>query len=366
MNKSFILIFFIASFSACKEKKNDTAETTVQAPRNAFYVRTEPVENSQLGDVIHVTGIIESDTDAKPSFKTGGVIARTYVKEGDPVSKGQLLARLVMTEIDAQANQAQFALDKALRDQQRMENLYKDSIATLEQLQNATTAVEMAKKTLQIAKFNVAYSEIRSPISGKVVTQMLHEGEVTGPGVPVYLIMGVKQSDWKISAGLTDKNWSRVAAGNTAKITLDAYPGVVINGKVKRLSDVASPLSGTFDAEITVPSKDTRIAAGMLAHVEIMPKATGNYTVIPIEALVSSNGQQGVVFIPNNGHAEKRVIQIHQFDGERVAISSGLENVTQVITAGSSFLEDGDAIIVEENKDQSAVSGPQSAVESRK
>ena len=171
--------------------------------------------------------------------------------------------------------------------------------------------------------------------------------------------MGVKQSDWKIVAGLTDKNWSRVAKGSKAKITLDAYPGLVITGSVKRLSDVANPLSGTFDAEITVPSKDKRIAAGMLANVEIMPNASGEYTVIPIEALVSSNGQQGVVFIPNNGRAEKRVIQIHQFDGERVAISSGLENVTEVITAGSSFLEDGDEIIVEGSKEQSSVSSKQ-------
>ena len=359
MNKYYILIILFAGLSACQEKKKKVEETSVAAPLNAFYVRTATIAQGKLGDVIHVTGVIQSDTDAKPSFKTGGVIARTYVKEGDPVSKGQLLARLVMTEIDAQANQAQIALDKALRDQQRAENLYKDSIATLEQLQNATTAVEMAKKTLQITKFNVAYSEIRSPISGKVVTQMLHEGEVTGPGVPVYLIMGVKQSDWKIVAGLTDKNWSRVAKGSKAKITLDAYPGLVITGSVKRLSDVANPLSGTFDAEITVPSKDKRIAAGMLANVEIVPNATGEYTVIPIEALVSSNGQQGVVFIPNNGRAEKRVIQIHQFDGERVAISSGLENVTEVITAGSSFLEDGDEIIVEGSKEQSSVSSKQ-------
>ncbi len=113
-----------------------------------------------LDDVIHVTGVVQSDTEAKPSFKTGGVIARTYVEEGDYVSKGQLLAQLNMTEIDAQATQAKFAVEKAMRDQQRVENLYRDSIATLEQFQNAGTAVEMAKKSLQIAEFNVAYSQM--------------------------------------------------------------------------------------------------------------------------------------------------------------------------------------------------------------
>ena len=346
----FLPILLLPILVACNKDKPESENKSVapDIPSTAFYVRTAPIENSQLSDAIHITGIIQSDSDAKPSFKTGGVIANTYVKEGDAVRKGQLLAKLNMTEIEAQATQAQFALDKAKRDQQRVQNLYADSIVTLEQLQNASTAVDIAQKTLQIAQFNVAYSEVRSPIEGKIVTQMLHEGEIAAPGLPVYFIMGVKPSDWKLVAGLTDKNWSRVSTGNKAKISLDAYPELEITGTVKRLSDVANPLSGTFDAEITIPAKDKRIAAGMLAHVEIIPATGKAYPVIPIEALVSSNGQSGVVYVPNNGHAEKRVVHIQQFDGERVAILSGLENATEVITAGSGFLENGDAIISEE------------------
>jgi RND family efflux transporter MFP subunit len=294
-----------------------------------------------------VTGVIQSDTEARPSFKTGGVIGKTYVKEGDRVRKGQLLARLIMTEIEAQATQAKFAVEKAERDLTRAQNLYNDSIATLEQLQNATTAVDMAKKTLQIAQFNVAYSEVRSPIDGKVVQQLQREGEIVGPGMPIYYIIGDRQSDWKLVAGLTDRNWGRTRVGNPATIKLDAYPDLTLEGKVKRLSDVANPLSGTFDAEISIPSKDKRIAAGMLAHVEITPAAGNPFPVIPIEALVSSNGESGKVFVPVNGKAEKRTVRIHQFDGEYVSISAGLEGVTQVITAGSEFLEDGDMIIIE-------------------
>jgi RND family efflux transporter MFP subunit len=269
------------------------------------------------------------------------------VKEGDLVRKGQLLAQLDMTEIEAQATQAKFAVEKAMRDRQRVENLYRDSIATLEQYQNAGTAVDMAKKSLQIAEFNVAYSQIRSPIEGKVIKQLMEEGEITGPGVPVYYIMGVQQSDWKIVAGLTDKNWGKIKKGEKAKITLDAYPGWIIDSEVKRLSDVANPLSGTLDVELSIPSKDNRIAAGMLAHIEIIPSVKADYIIIPVEALVSSNGRTGVVYVPKDGVAEKRTVMIQQFEGERVAIQSGLEGATEVITAGSGFLEDGDKISIE-------------------
>lgn len=333
--------------SCGKKEVSDSAALTTAAPSSTFYVRTAPVTPTVLEDVIHVTGVIQSDTEAKPSFKTAGVIARTFVKEGDAVQKGQLLARLNLTEIEAQSNQARLALEKAQRDLQRVDNLYKDSIATLEQFQNATTAVDIAKKSLQIAEFNTAYSEVRSPIDGKVVSQFLHEGEITGPGIPVYYIIGVKVADWKIVAGLTDRNWGQLKPGDKAAITLDAYPGWSMQGVVKRLADVANPMSGTFDVEISIPAKDKRIAAGMLAHVEIKPALTSEFPLIPIEALVSSNGRTGIVYVPENGIAVKKTVLIQEFRGEQIAIQSGLNGATEVITAGSGFLEDGDKIVIE-------------------
>jgi multidrug efflux system membrane fusion protein len=342
-----MVAYCIMLISCADNETKETSGISSEKPSDVFYVRTSPISISGLDDVIHVTGVIQSDTEAKPSFKTGGVIARTYVAEGDVVRKGQLLAQLNMTEIEAQATQAQFAVDKSRRDLQRVENLYRDSIATLEQYQNAGTAVEMAEKSLQIAEFNVAYSQIHSPIEGKVIKKLMQEGEITGPGVPVYYIMGVKQSDWKLVAGLTDKNWGKIKKGEKAKITLDAYPGWIIDSEVKRLADVANPLSGTLDVELSVPVKDKRIAAGMLAHIEILPSVKNEYSIIPIEALVSSNGRTGIVYVPKDGIAEKRTVMIQQFEGERVAIQSGLEGATEVITAGSGFLEDGDRISIE-------------------
>ncbi len=345
---SLLIITVFIAFTSCTDNESKEATTMpAQKPSDVFFVKTSPISQSSLDDVIHVTGVVQSDTEAKPSFKTGGVIARTFVKEGDMVRKGQLIAQLDMTEIEAQATQAKFAVEKAMRDRQRVENLYRDSIATLEQYQNAGTAVDMAKKSLQIAEFNVAYSQIHSPVEGKVIKQFMEEGEITGPGVPVYYIMGVQQSDWKLVAGLTDKNWGRIKKGEKAKITLDAYPGWIIDSEIKRLSDVANPLSGTLDVELSIPSRDKRIAAGMLAHIEIIPTVKSEYIIIPVEALVSSNGRTGIVYVPKDGVAEKRTVMIQQFEGERVAIQSGLEGATEVITAGSGFLENGDKISIE-------------------
>lgn len=359
--KNTAYIFFLTLSILCisctqKESAENSAPAATQTFSNAFYVRTAPVVTTSLTDVIHVTGMIQSDTEARPSFKIGGVVDGIFVKEGDRVRKGQLLGRLHMTEIEAQVTQARMALEKATRDQQRVENLYKDSIATMEQWQNTITAMDVAKKSLQIAEFNQTYAEIKSPIDGKVVLQYVHEGEIVGPGTPVFYIIGVQQNDWRLIAGLTDKNWGRVKVGNMVDISLDAYPASPLKGKVLRLSDVANPMSGTFDVEISLPANDKRIAAGLLAQLAIHPAQGKTYPVIPVEALVSSNGRDGIVFIPRNGKAEKRAVKIHEWNGESVSIYAGLEDVEEIITAGSGFLEDGDSIMVENEKPSEATS----------
>jgi membrane fusion protein, multidrug efflux system len=328
-------------FFACKPEK-ESMNTTPKATET--HVKIHRIESVQESDNIQVLGIIMSESEARPSFKTGGIIKKMYVKEGDIVSKGQLLATLEMDEIEAQVRQAEEGLSKALRDKNRIANLYRDSVATLEQMQNVTTTYEVAKRTSEIALFNRKHSEVRSPISGKVIKQILYGGEVTGPGNPVYAILGVGKSDWVIKAGLTDRDWARVKTNDQVSIKLDAYPGQSFNGVITEKSAVGGNASGTFDVNIRFINQPKNLAAGLVSNLTIKTGSKENFTVIPIEALIKSNGNKAYVFTAENGKAKQVEIIISKFLGERVAVSSGLENVTNVITIGAMYLEDGDKI----------------------
>ena len=123
-------------------------------------VKLAEVEQKQLATEIKGAGLLNSSREARLSFKTAGIIQKIYVEEGDKVRKGQLLATLNLTEINLQVAQYKEGVEKAKRDFQRAENLYKDSIATLEQKQNAETALRMAQQNLDIAKYNQNFSAI--------------------------------------------------------------------------------------------------------------------------------------------------------------------------------------------------------------
>ncbi|MCB9284183.1 MAG: efflux RND transporter periplasmic adaptor subunit [Lewinellaceae bacterium] len=334
-------------FSACSS--NPEAEPTSQSqPSSVVYVKTAAVERSELSPSIHASGIVGTSNEARVSFKTGGVIRRTLVDEGDLVKAGQLLATLDLTEIDAQVRQAKEGLEKSKRDLERAQNLYADSIATLEQVQNATTAVEVATQNVQIAEFNRQFSEIRAPFAGKIVAKLLNEGEVTGPGMPVFYLIGAGQQDWVVKVGLSDRDWARLHEGDEAVVHLDAYPGESFTAAVSKLADVANPMSGTFDAELKLQPKGKRLAAGLVASVEIQPRRNGTYALVPIESLVESNGSKGFVYVPGpEGNAQKAPVTIAFLIGEKVAISKGLDSVSRVVTAGAPYLRDGQAIEIQ-------------------
>ncbi|MBK8722422.1 MAG: efflux RND transporter periplasmic adaptor subunit [Saprospiraceae bacterium] len=349
MNTKYIVLFsliFIALFSfvQCKSDKNEKTDNTKIANLNVVNVKTCPIIQEDRQQTIDVLGVVLSETEARPAFKTGGVINKVYVSEGQYVKKGQLIATLLMNEIDAQVRQAEEGLSKAERDVKRVKNLYADSVATTEQLQNVTTAFEVAKKTVEIAKFNRNFSEVRSPINGRVVKQIMHDGEIVGPGNPVCGIMGVGNADWKINAGLVDKDWARVKKGDAVTVRMDAYPTQTFNGKITDKTSIGGNASGTFDIEVKLNQNPANLAAGLITKLVIHPTTTEKMTTIPIEALVKSNGNYADAFTIVDGKAKKLHLTISKLLGDKVAIIHGLEGVDKIITTGAMYLEEGDLV----------------------
>src|SRR5450432_3183971 len=105
---SLVLSFFMI---ACSSKKQNNAIID-----DAVIIRTQPVAFTNYTSAMQYSGKIESNSQTNLSFKIGGIISKIYVKEGDHVSRGQLLATLDLTEINAQVQQAKQNEEKASRD----------------------------------------------------------------------------------------------------------------------------------------------------------------------------------------------------------------------------------------------------------
>jgi membrane fusion protein, multidrug efflux system len=341
--------------SSCGKK--DAVPATAAKDQNGsleIAVKTVPVQAYGATSSIPATGIVSSDTESRLSFKTGGIIQKIYADEGDRVQKGQLLAKLDLTEISAQVTQAQFGVDKAKRDLERVQNLYRDSAATLEQVQNLTTVLDLAKQSHEIARFNLQYSEIRAPHGGVVIKKLANEGELAAPGLPVLALQGTGSADWIARLGLPDKDRVRLRTDDGADIRLDAYPGEVLKGKISLIAPVADPMSGLYSVEVKLETQGKALASGMFAKAELHPRnataAAGSTVMIPIEAVIEGDGKRAFVFVPGeDGNTVRKIpVLIGELTNTHALIVQGLEGVQAVITAGSPYLNERSKIRVVE------------------
>ncbi|MFN8346460.1 MAG: efflux RND transporter periplasmic adaptor subunit [Spirosomataceae bacterium] len=345
--KRYILYSAVAIIvTACNQKETKTQETVVD--ETTVPVQLAKIESVNRSENITVSGLVASSEEARLSFKIGGVIQNVFVKEGQKVGKGQILASLNMTEIDAQVSQAKYSAEKAERDFKRVENMYKDTAATLEQMQNAATGFDVAKQNLQIAQFNRSYAQITSPIAGTVIKKMANEGELTGPGTPIFYLTSDRPGDWVVRVGVSDKDWARLKIGDKASITLDAYPTETFTGTVTKSAPAADPMNKLYEIEVRINTNGKRLAAGLFAKVELKPVQNRNYTVLPIEAIVEGNGKDAFVYVLDESRKKvKRLpVQIGFVDGDKVLITNGLNNVSEVITSGSAFLTENSSVVV--------------------
>ncbi len=344
-----VLVFFIS----CNKKEETKVEKSVFTDEVVIPVQLAKVENISRAEPILASGIVASTDEARMSFKLGGIVSKIYVKEGQRVSKGQLLATLDMTEINAQVSQAQYGVDKSERDFGRVQNMVKDTAATLEQLQNVTTGRDVAQQNLTIARFNQSYAQIRSAISGIIIKKMANEGELVGPGVPIFMVSSNQKSDWVVRVGITDKDWTRLKIGDDATITLDAYAtDEPLTGSVSELAPMADPMNKMYEVEVKIATNGKKVASGMFAKVELNPAQNRSYAVVPIEAILEGNGKNAYVFTLDNSRkkVKKIPVTIGYIEGNKVLITSGLDSVNEVVTSGSAFLGEGALVLVKSGK----------------
>jgi membrane fusion protein, multidrug efflux system len=307
-------------------------------------VRVAPVTLERVTRPVAATGTLGPKEEVPLSFKVGGVIAQMRVDEGQAVRAGDTLASLDLSEIDAAVVRAKSAADKAERDLARAQRLYGDSVATLEQAQNAETGRDVARAELETATFNRRYAVIVAPASGVILKRSAEPGELVQAGVPV-LKLGSHARGVVVRAGLADRDVVRVRLGDRAVVRFDAFPDHAFEGTVTELAGASDPMTGTYDVEVTIPAA-SRLATGLVGQVEIRPAATHPVALVPIESLLEADGSHATVFgVSADGQrAERRSVTIAFLTGDRVAVTSGLEGVTTVVTDGAAYLDDGSTL----------------------
>jgi len=307
---------------------------------------------------IDTNGVVVTKHEMRLSFKMGGLVRRIYVQQGEAVKKGQRLAEIELTEISAQVEQAHQMAEKAQRDLKRGENLYADQVISLEQLQDLRTQAAMAAAQYKSAQFNLGYSVIEAPRDGVVLRKLVEERELVPAGSPV-LLFGESDRGYVVRAALADREILNVKLGDKGEIRMDAFPGQAMTGTVVEVASAAEERTGMFPIEVRFDSPPPRLVSGLVARLRLTPEtAAPPLTYVPMGALVEGDGDRASVFVLDGGRAQKRDVRVAFITADSIALESGLAAGEPVITDGSLFLENGEAVDVQKDAPQQAVNQP--------
>jgi RND family efflux transporter MFP subunit len=314
-------------------------------------VRVAAVTSGPALPVVTTNGTIRTREELRLSFKVAGIVSRIAVREGETVRGGQTLATLELAEIDAQVEQARQLADKAERDRARGERLKADEVISQEELEALRTQAEVARAQLRAAEFNRRYAAIVATRDGIVLRKLVEEREFVSPGQAVLLI-GPVAGGFVARAALADRDVVRLRLGDPVTVTLDAWPGVALRGRVTEIAGAAEEATGLFEVEVELEAAPVALVSGLVARLAIEPVGAGGATLpqVPVGAVVEADGDRAAVFVVEQGVAQRRAVRVAFVAPQVVAIASGLAPGEVVVTEGAAYLDDGEHV--------AAVTGP--------
>jgi membrane fusion protein, multidrug efflux system len=327
-------------FSCSTNKAKESENTKMPVP----VVSTTEAKVVEYSQQVRTTGRLAFNNEYKLSFKTGGIVEAVYVNESQRVKAGKLLANLTLDEIEAKTSQASIAVEKAKRDFDRTKALYADSVATLEQLQNAESQLQNAQQDLQAAQFNLNQSKIVAPSNGIVQKILVKENEITGAGNPI-IVFGAENQGKVLITNISDVDVVKIGIGDKATLNFDAFHETAFTGKVIEIAGMADPTTGTYEVKILVNDTDNQLKPGFIGSAIITSSKVNKWIEIPVEALLQANNKTGVVYKIENEMAIKQQVHIVKITNDKLLISSGISENDKIMVEGFARLK-GDSISV--------------------
>ena len=341
-----VLVAVPLALGACGESHAET-KAAPKAAVEAIPVTLTRVVQVPADAPLRVTGRVSHARDFKPAFKTGGVIKEILVDEGATVAVGDVLARLDTREIDAGIAQVRAALAKANRDYARVDQLVNDAVLPTTTRDDAATAASVAKAQLAGLAFNRETATLVATAPGVVVKRLAEPGEVIGPGMPV-LVIGEVGASTRVEVGVPARDIERVQIDGTATILLDG-DGAEHVGTVVEIAPTLTPGTDRVAVSLSLQggaSLGTSLRGRMVTAL-FAPRTTVTTAAVPMTTLVEGSGREATVWVlGDGGKIVARPVTVARVRPDGLAlIAGGLDGVTEVIDAGTAWL-DADATVV--------------------
>jgi RND family efflux transporter MFP subunit len=321
-----------------REKKIQKTEILTSIP-----VTVGEVTKEKLEDKLALIGTVSPYNEVTVASETQGKIIGVYFNIGDKVSAEKVLVKVDDEIKEATLLNAEANFEKAKKDLERYEELFKEGSITEVQLEVARLTYKQTESQYIIASRQLRDTRIVAPFSGVITGKLIDLGTVVSNATPIATLVNI--AIVKIKVNVPEKDVFKIKVGDVADISTEVYPEEKFSGKIININSKGDE-SHTFPVEIQLPNNNVNpLKAGMFVNVNFGTVEKGESIVIPRIALVGSVKNPQVYVIENN-IARLRDIIAGISMGEKLEVLNGLSIGEVVVTNGQINLKDSVSVIV--------------------
>ena len=322
-------------------------------------VRYTVAREHSVRRMIQLPGSVDAHTTSLVASEVPGLVSEMLAREGDTVRKGQPLARLSVSTLEARLKSAQAQLREAASRRklaqltlERARGLFESKVVSQQDLDSSqsefeawqgrvdTLDAEIARLTL-----DMEHSTIRAPFGGTVVAEHAEAGEWVAMGGPVVELISLQDLDIRVE--VPERYFSSLNPGATATVTFDSLPGLRIEGRVSAVVPRADPQARTFPIKVRVANREGRIGSGMLAQISFQAGEAYTATVVPKDAVVTQGNEKFVYLIKDDRTVDLMPVQPREGIGAWIVVEGKIVAGQKVVTRGNERLHPGATVTAE-------------------
>ncbi|MBF0283197.1 MAG: efflux RND transporter periplasmic adaptor subunit [Magnetococcales bacterium] len=272
-------------------------------PSPAVRYQTQPLTRGSIAQTVSANGSLNPVTLVNVGTQVSGTVRKLHVDFNDKVEQGQMLLELDDALLAAQARQSaatlenvRASLELALANEQRILALFaREYVSRQERDQvvqarkSAQAQVAQAQAQTDKDRVNLAYAQIRSPVSGVVVDRMVDVGQTVAASFQTPTLIRIAQdlARMQIDASFAEADIGKIAVGQPVRFTVDAHPNQTFHGVVRqiRLNAAVQQNVVTYDVVVAVDNPEQRLLPGMTAYVTIVTAERSEALLVPNAAL---------------------------------------------------------------------------------
>lgn len=331
-----------------KIKQLDSAIALLDTVKKLPLVTIHTVSDIVFDHYVEIQGNVATKNMVVIYPEFSGILTNVYVKEGQPVTKGQLLAKIDDGGLSQQLAQLQIQVDLAKTTYERQKRLWNEKIGSEIQYLQAKSSYEAQEKAIDQLKNQLSKTMVRAPFSGVIDDVITEQGSVVAPAQS-QLMRIVNLRNMYIEAEVPENYITSVTKGKKVEVFFPVL-NKTVHTKIRQVGNYINPNNRSFKIEVSVPNNGNLIKPNLTAKLKINDYTNNKAILIPLSIISEDSKGLQYVFVTsgkdinNVAEAKRMTIKTGKTQGDFIEILEGISDGNSVIEEGARSVKNGQKV----------------------